>query len=382
MARVKDRNPGRRGRGGRVRLGAVALVLAGCGPSATDLASVDYTPVVRPDWPVATPAEVGLDSAALARLYWNASRNETTRSVLVVKDGRLVAEEYFNDGGIDIPTNLQSATKSVTSALTGIAIREGCLPGVDARVMDWFPELVDSIRDPRKFDITVEHLLEMRAGFQWEEANDALFDLLYAGLRPVHLATVPLVRDPGSGMEYSNLSTHLLGIVLTRACDTDLLEFASEHLFGPLGIEPGDWWFSWEDYRLGMSSLHLTARDMARFGQLYLQDGVWEGERILPEGWVERSLATHSEDAWHIGIGDNVRDLAYGYQWWTVRSGDRQYSMAWGHGGQQIDLLPEEGMVIVVTADPLEAQHGGGPWRKEKENLNLVGDFVAGLPTR
>jgi CubicO group peptidase (beta-lactamase class C family) len=358
----------------------VPLAVAACGPSPADLASVDYTPVARDDWAVAAPADVGLDSSALATLYWNAGRNETTRSVLVVKDGRLVAERYFNDGGIDTPTNLQSATKSVTSALVGIAVEAGCIPGVEVPVLDYFPELVDSIRDPRKFDITVEDLLEMRAGFQWEEADDALFALLYEGFRPVHLATVPLIRDPGSGMEYSNLSSHLLGIVVARACDTDLLDFARERLFGPVGIEPGDWWFSWEDYRLGMSSLHLTARDMARFGQLYLQDGVWDGRRILPEGWVERSLAIHSEDAWHIGIGDHVRDLAYGYQWWTVRSGDREYRMAWGHGGQQIDLLPDEGMVIVVTADPLEAQHGGGPWRKEKQNLNLVGDYVAALP--
>ena len=356
------------------------VLLAACGPSSADLASVDYTPVPGPDWSVAAPGEVGLDSSALAALYWAAGRAETTRSVLVVKDGRLVAERYFNDGGIDTPTNLQSATKSVTSALVGIAIADGCLPGVDVRVMDYFPELVDSVSDPRKFDITVEHLLEMRAGFPWEESRDELFDLLYEGLRPRHLASVPLVRDPGSGMEYSNLSSHLLGIVLARACDTDLLEFARARLFGPLGIEPGEWWFSWEDYRLGMSSLHLTSRDLARFGQLYLQDGVWEGRRILPEGWVERSLAIRSEGAWSIGIGDHVRDLAYGYQWWTVRTGRREYRMAWGHGGQQIALLPDEGMVVVVTADPLERQHGGGPWRRERENLNLVGDFVDSLP--
>ena len=137
---------------------AAFLSLGGCGPSAADLASMDYTPVARDDWPVATPAEVGLDSALLARLYWDAARAETNYAVLVVKDGRLVAERYHNGGGVDTPTNLQSATKSVTSALVGIAVEDGCIPGVDVKVMDYFPELVDSIRDPRKFEITLEHL--------------------------------------------------------------------------------------------------------------------------------------------------------------------------------------------------------------------------------
>lgn len=362
-------------------VGALGLLLTACGPSASELAQVEYAPAVRDDWPVATPAEVGLEPERLARLYWDAARVESIRSLLVVKDGRLVAESYFQDGGVDTPTNLQSATKSVTSALVGLAIQDGCIPAVDIRVMDYFPELADSIRDPRKLDITLEHLLEMRAGFTWEESDDDFFRLLYEGFRPVHFATVPLVRDPGSAMEYSNLSSHLAGIVLSRACGTDLLEFADERLFEPLGIEPGEWWFSWEDYRLGMSSLHLTARDMARFGQLYLYQGRWQGRQLLDPDWVSASLAARSEDAWHIGIGRNVRDLAYGLQWWTVRSGAHEYNMAWGHGGQQIILLRDLSMVIVVTADPLEGEHGGGPWKKEKANLNLVGDFVAGLPS-
>ncbi|HSG49757.1 MAG TPA: serine hydrolase [Longimicrobiales bacterium] len=331
---------------------------------------------------MSTPAEVGLDSAALARLYWDASQAETTFAVLVVKDGRLVAERYFHGVDADSAVNLQSVTKSVVSALVGLALQDECLPSVDVKMMDYFLEFADSIRDPRKFDITLEQLLQMRAGYPWEESGREWFDMLYEGFRPAHVARMPLVRDPGSAMAYSNLSSHLEGIILARACDTDLLDFARERLFTPLGITPGDWWFSWEDYRLGMSSLHLTARDMAKFGQLYLQGGVWEGRRILDAAWVARSLEAQSENAWHIGIGDNVRDLAYGYQWWTVRSGPHEYRMAWGHGGQQIVLLPAYDLVVVVQADPLERQHGGGPWKREKENLNLVGDFIASLPVR
>jgi hypothetical protein len=96
---------------------------------------------------------------------------------------------------------------------------------------------------------------------------------------------------------------------------------------------------------------------------------------------VEASLKTYSKDAWYFRIGKNVEDMGYGYQWWSVKAGDNHYNMAWGHGGQQIALLDEHNMVVVVKADPLHGQHGGGPWRKEKANLNLVGDFIASLPS-
>lgn len=365
------------------RLTLVVMVFAAaCGPSAAELAQVTYAPAPVGDWEISTPEAEGLDPLRMAELYWHAEGVETLYALLVVKNGKLVGEKYFNGGSLDGTSNLQSATKSVLSALVGLAIHDGCMPGLDTRMMDFFPELEDRIRDPRKRQITVRQMLQMRAGYPWEESDRQLFDLLYSGLRPRHLVDVPLEYDPGTDNRYSNLTSHLLGVALARACETDLLTFGQERLFSPMDVTIAGWLPSWEGYYLGLGGLQITARDMAKFGQLYLDRGVFKGERLLPEAWVEESFQIYSPNAWRIGIGDNVGNLGYGYQWWSVESGPYRYHMAWGHGGQQIVILDDANLVVVVKADPLEGDHGGGPWGKEKANLNLVGNFIASLANR
>ena len=363
----------------------VAGLTAGCstGPTAEELAAVEYAPQEGGGWAVSAPEDHGLDPDAVAELYWRAGQRESIYSLLVVKDGYLVAEDYFNAGGPDQLALIQSATKSITGALVGIAIDEGCLPGVDEPMMTYFPEHAQRLQDPRKNDITVQQLLQHRAGYQWEESSEELLELLYEGFLPNNLAltTVPLVRDPGTGHDYSNLSSHLLSVIVSRACDTDLLDFANVHLFGPLGIEPGEWTKEWEGYRWGGGELHLRARDMARFGQLYLDGGGYEGQQVVPASWIEDSWQPYTEGAWSNKVGNNFDRTAYGYQWWIIDAGPHTYYLAWGHGGQQIAVLPELDMVVVVTADPLFGDHGGGGWSLEKANLNLVADFIAGLPS-
>lgn len=367
-----------------VILGSVLLILAalvGCGPSAQDLALVDYAPLVRNDWDVSTPEAQGLDPMLVARLYYNAEDVETIRSLLVVKNGYLIAEKYFHGGSVDSKERMQSVTKSFTSALVGLAMEKGCLASLDQPAIEFLPELADRVKDPRKKQITVRHLLQMRAGFPWEESAPELFELMYAGFRPSVFVDVPLARDPGTEMEYSNISSYLLSVVASRACDVDLLDFGQEHLFDLLGVEPGEWITGWEGYRNGHADLYLRPRDMAKFGLLYLNDGRWQGGQIVPADWVHESLQVYSEDAWSYRIGSNFKDMSYGYQWWSARAGGRRWWFAWGHGGQQIALVEDLDMVIVVTADPLFGQHGDAPWGYERQNLNLVGDFVASLPT-
>jgi CubicO group peptidase (beta-lactamase class C family) len=349
------------------------------GPSIEELLAVDYTPLPGDDWEVSTPEQQGLDPMLVAELYYNAAQLETIYSLLVIKDGYLIAEDYFNEGSIDQKDRLQSVTKSYTSALVGIALDQGYLTSADQKMMDFFPELAGEITDPRKEQITIREMLQMRAGYPWEESTPQLFEMLYNCFRPSLLVEVPLVSDPGTHCEYSSLTSHLLGIIVARATDTDLKSFAEQHLFSPLNVEVGEWIQDWEGYYNGHADLYFSARDMAKFGQLYLNDGYYRGEQIISAEWVYNSLQTYSEDAWPYRVGRNFNDIGYGYQWWSVRAGDHHYNLAWGHGGQQIALLDELDMVIVVTADPLFGQHGGGPWELEKANLNLVADFIASL---
>jgi CubicO group peptidase (beta-lactamase class C family) len=365
---------------------AGVLALSGClPPSDEDLAAVDYGPLAGGDWAVSTPEAEGLDPMLVAELYYYAAQMETLRALLVIKDGRLIAEGYFNDGSIDQKARLQSVTKSFTSALVGIAIEQGLLTGVDQKLLDSFPEVAAEITDPRKEEITIQQMLQMRAGYPWEETHPDLWAGLLSGYYVPLIEAFPLTADPGTRFQYSNLTSNWLGIIVDRASGMRLKSYAEERLFAPLGIEPGEWGTDAEGHNNGCGDLHLTARGAAKFGLLYLNDGQYEGERILSADWVDDSLRTYStrvsSGAPSSGrIGRYFRDIGYGYQWWTARIGDHHVAYAAGHGGQLIVLLDAYDLVIVTTAYPFWLEHNAESWKHEKACFNLVGRFIDSLP--
>jgi CubicO group peptidase (beta-lactamase class C family) len=212
----------------------ILSTLVGCAPSTEELEAVDYAPLPGGDWKVSTPEAQGLDPMLLAKLYYEAAELETLYGLLVIKNGTLIAEKYFNEGSIDQVSGRASATKSFTSALVGIALDQGCLQSVDQKMIDFFPEYADEIIDPRKEQITIEHLLQMRGGYPDEEMTDDYFEIMFFqdnwDFVP-HLVDFPLVSDPGTQYNYSNLTSHLLGVIVTRACDQDLESFAQEYVF-------------------------------------------------------------------------------------------------------------------------------------------------------
>ncbi len=368
---------------------AIALLvmsaLPSSGPSIEDLLAVDYTPLPGDDWDVSTPADQGLDPMLVAELYYNADELETLYSLLVIKDGYLIAEDYFNEGSVEQKDRLQSVTKSYTSALVGIALDQGYLSSVEQKMLDFFPEVADQITDPRKEQITIRDLLQMRAGYPWEETDPALWDGLLSGRYPPLIEEFPLIADPGTEFNYSNLSSNWLGIIVDRATGTNLKAFAEENLFLPLGVEAGEWGTDAEGHNNGCGDLHLTARDAAKFGLLYLNDGEYNGNQIVPADWVDDSLQRYSEDinvtgGFPANWGLSFRDAGYGYQWWSARVGEHHFDLAWGHGGQLIALLDELDMVIVVTSYPFWLQHDAESWKHELANVNLVAEFIKSLP--
>ena len=360
----------------------ILSILGGCGPSPSDLAAVDYTPLPGGGWEISTPDEQGLDPDMVAELYYDAARLDTIYSLLIIKNGFLVAEDYFNDGSIDLQSNLQSATKSYISALVGLAFDQGCLTSLDQSFLDFFPEYANQIEDPRKRDITIRHLLQMRSGYPWEESHPDLWEGLMTGDLLGMMVYYPLISYPGTEFHYSNVSSHYLGAIVARACETDLLSFAEDNLFAPIGSDLGEWYTLDDGYPMGSSGLHVNARDAARFGLLYLNDGYFEGQQVISSEWVHESLQSHTEDPEEqYRVGRNLNKIGYGYQWWAIQAGDNQYNLAYGHGGQQIAILHEMDMVIVLTAYPYYLEHNDRAWRDEKANLNLVADFIASLPS-
>jgi CubicO group peptidase (beta-lactamase class C family) len=300
--------------------------------------------------------------------------------LLVVKNDSLIAESYFNDGSVGGKTLLQSVSKSYISALVGIALEQGCLSSVDQKMVEFFPDVAGQITDARKSTITLRQMLQMRAGYPDEETNQAYLDALYWGEYLGLIEEFPLVGDPGTKFNYSNLTYSWLAIILHRACGGDLKAYAQEHLFQHTDMQVGEWLQDRDGHYIGSGGIHLTARDAARFGLLYLDGGAHQGEQIIQADWVQDSLRSYSEKARNYGLGFPFRDLGYGYGWWTARAGDHHFSFAWGHGGQLIVLLAGLDMVIVTTADPFFGQHDGDSWSHEKAVFNLVGDFIKDLP--
>ena len=358
----------------------ILAMLVGCGPSPEDLAAVDYTPLPGDEWEVSTPAEQGLDPMLVGEMYLNAAELDTLYSLLVIKNGYLIAEDYFNEGSADQKDRLQSVTKSFTSALVGIALEQGCLSSVDQKMLDFYPEVASQITDPRKEQIRLRDMLEMRAGYPSEEDAQALWDGLLSGHYPPLIEAFPLVSDPGTRFHYSNLTSNWLGIIVDRVCGMNLKAYAEEHLFLPLDVKAGEWGQDAEGHNNGCGDLHLTARDGAKFGLLYLNDGVYKGNQVVPSDWVHDSLQTYSVNEAFVKKIGRFRDIGYGYQWWSATAGEHQVNFAWGHGGQLIVLVDDFDMAIVTTSYPVWLEHNDQSWKQEKAIITMVSEFVNSLP--
>jgi CubicO group peptidase (beta-lactamase class C family) len=352
-----------------------------------NLEMVEYKPLQGDDWKVSTPAEQGLDPDLVAKLYRDAAELETLYGLLVVKNGYLIAEGYFNEGEVDQLSGRQSVTKSFTSSLVGIALDQGYLSSLDQKMMDFFQELAGQIKDPRKEQITIRDLLQMRAGYPDEERTPPYLEIMFFSDNwhwVPHIVDFPLISDPGSEFNYSNLTSHILGVIVARACNTDLKSYGQEYLFSPINAEVGDWSADADNYNMGALEIYVTARDMAKFGLLYLNDGEYKGNQVLSADWIGESLQRYSED---IKVGEYInsrygsfRDLGYGYQWWSSRAGDHHFDYALGHGGNYIILLDELDMIIVTTADPLYELPAGAGWKYEGAINKVVGKFIKSLP--
>lgn len=359
----------------------ILTMLVGCGPSQEDIAAVDYTPLPGDDWEVSTPTEQGLDPMLVGEMYLNAADLDTIYSLLVIKNGYLIAEDYFNEGSADQKDRLQSVTKSFTSALVGIALEQGCLLSVDQKMLDFFPEVTSEITDPRKEQIMLRNMLEMRAGYPNEEDDPALWNGLLSGHYPPLIEAFPLVSDPGTRFHYSNLTSNWLGIIVDQACGMNLKSYAEEHLFSPLEVKAGEWGQDAEGHNNGCGDLHLTARDAAKFGLLYLNDGVYKGNQVVPADWVHDSLQTYSVNEAFVKKVGHFRDIGYGYQWWSATAGEHHVNFAWGHGGQLIVLVDDFDMVIVTTSYPFWLEHNDQSWKHEKAIITMVSEFVNSLPS-
>jgi CubicO group peptidase (beta-lactamase class C family) len=355
--------------------GSAAALAAGANAPAAEPCAM---PAPDADWPVATPAEAGLDAQALCRLLEGvAGGSANIHAVLVERRGRLVAELYragkdaridvrlgianpfASDTrfGVDVLHDVRSVSKSVVGLLFGIAVHDGRIASVSTPALDAFPELAD-LRTEGRDAITLEHLLTMSSGLRWRElgagpiASDET--RLFWKADPVRfLFGRPIVAAPGSRFEYNGGGTTALAALLARASGRPLDELAREQLFEPLGISHWTWAADLRGRPIAYAGLRLRPRDMLKLGRLVLQHGRWNGRQVVPETWVAESLRPHVATGIELG-GIAPGGAGYGYQWWNGSFPWRGRTLGWsggfGNGGQRILVVPELDLTVVTTA--------------------------------
>jgi len=297
-------------------------------------------------WRESTPGEQGVDAARLAEGYDQLTAEYPHfDSLIIVRRGCIVFERYRGDSGPEVLHNLKSVTKSVLSMLIGIAIQTGDLEGLDGKLGYYFPDYFTSTRDSNKRDIRVRDLLTMRSGLEWSEWGSCAVEMTASPHWIDFVLEQPLIHRPGEHFSYSTGDTQLLSGILQRATAMSALDFADLYLFGPLGITQRSWPSDPQGYTIGGAELSLTPRDMAKLGALYLNQGIWAGDSVIPTAWVKMSTAPHVEG---VAADPGVR---YGYLWWLYPQASHECFIAAGYGGQLIYGIPDLDLVVVLAGD-------------------------------
>jgi CubicO group peptidase (beta-lactamase class C family) len=286
--------------------------------------------VNKPRPPAPALAEVAKRAAGIPRLH----------SLVVSHRGTIVLEHYASRRARGL-SNIKSASKSVISALVGIAIQQGHVKSVRQPIADYFPELRKD-PDPRKQQITIEDLLTMRSGLESTSFNN-YGEWVRSRNWIRFVLDRPLIGEPGTGMEYSTGNTHLLSAILTKATRKNTWQYAQEVLGKPLGITIARWPTDPQGIYFGGNEMLMTPRQMLTFGELYLNKGRARGRQVVPAEWVETSCKGRGRSRFN-------PDQLYGYGWWLRDFGEEESCFAWGYGGQYIFLFADRALVIVTTS--------------------------------
>ncbi len=352
----------------------------------------------------AEPASHVLDGNRLAALHARVRDGALpgVHAVIIQQHGNTIAEWYrtgtdeaFGDRGPrplgavtfgpETLHDVRSVTKSVVSLLFGTAVGEGAISDIDAPALDWFPEYA-ALRTPERLRIRVRDLLSMTSGWHWDEWSRPYTDPRNSEIA-MDIAADPhryvfeqaIDAGPGTRWSYSGGDVAIVGAIVARATKMPLEEFARTRLFEPMDIR-FEWsrnWSTGSGIARAASGLRLSARDMAKLGQLVLQRGRWEGRQLVPAEWIERATAGQVPIA-----GSDTPGNAYGYLWWLGEQADgTAWTAAIGNGGQRIWLVPRHALVIVVTAGNYnEATQGEAPREILDAVLAATTQAAAGAP--
>jgi len=295
-------------------------------------------------WEISTPENEQMDKALLEAAYklvYQDERYVRARSLLVIRHGKLVTEAYpIDPADITEINNMQSCTKSFTSILTGIALQRKDLDSLDQKLSDIYPEYFSNY--PEKKNISIRHALSMRVGLEFDnsEHTEKLYHAQSSSIGFV--ISQQKLYEPGIVFHYNDGAPQLISGAIQQKSGKSLSEYAREFLFDLLDISDWKWEQGEDGVTFGAFSLYLTPRDMAKTGQLLLQNGRWKNQQIVDSSWIKQATTIQ-------GTG-NFSGASYGFYFWIYPSYGGY--AAEGHGGQMIFVIPEKDLVVVYTAWP------------------------------
>ena len=323
----------------------VTLVIASC--LKEDDLKQDYKGFAPPDigdgWKISSSSQENIDSVALDGLYRRLYADDETwmtKSLLVFRNGRLVAESYLKDQADRTRRDtIWSCTKQVNSIITGIAVDSGLIASLNDPLEKYLPSYTSKY--PDKKDITLNQLLTMNSGIDFDNGNQN--DILRNhGVSDCidYVMKMPMAKAPGTFFKYKDCDPLLLSAVVQQATGKPLDEFGKQVLFDRLGIQNYEWARYTDGVTLGSWGIQTTPRELAKIGQCILDGGRFGNKQVIPSSWLEQML--------HPYVLNAHNDLAFGYLWWIIP--DRGWYFMWGHGGQYVYIIPEKQLLVVISS--------------------------------
>jgi CubicO group peptidase (beta-lactamase class C family) len=297
--------------------------------------------------PRSTPEAQGISSQAISEYLAETDKIHTMHSFMFVRHGKVIAEGWWSPESPEKPHILNSVSKSFTSTAIGLAIADGKLR-LDDPVLKFFPAEAPASPSDNLKAMRVRDLLTMSCGHDIETR----FDRGQPSVKQFLAHPVP--HQPGTHFQYNTPGSYTLSAILTRTTGQTALEYLKPRLFEPLGIEPPEWIASPEGYSAGGYGLYLRTEDIAKFGQLYLQKGLWNGKQLIPRDWIAQATSKQvsNDESGHSKMGDDWKQ-GYGFQFWRCTHGAFRGD---GAAGQFCLVLPEQDAVIAITADTGDMQ--------------------------